>query len=230
VLKELRLANEGTVAAQTAFHASCDTACFTISSPTGGNFATGRQGGNNGGSSSGGNPGSSGGHWKKKGRGSAQSGGGHRPSAPSAAPWYCYPPWAAEVQQQPWRPPAWGGPGVLRAFPSAQAHTALAPAQFSGTGTATPAPPPQQQGGWDQADLIAALNQMSLQGPSPGSSTPAPRLTCYPRMVYFCPVFPLLQVSQLAMAPSFPSPAVAHPYYLPLTLFFILTMFWLPPI
>ncbi|XP_066344408.1 uncharacterized protein [Miscanthus floridulus] len=165
VLKELRLANEGTVAAQTAFHASCGTACRTISSTTSGGSIAGRHGSNSGGSSSGGGQGGGGGRWKKKGRGGSQSRGGHRPPALPAAPWYCYPPWTAGVHQQPWRPPAWGGPGVLGAFPSAQAHTVLAPAQFSGT--ATSAPPPQQQGGWDQAGLIAALNQMSLQGSSP---------------------------------------------------------------
>jgi hypothetical protein len=38
VLKELRLANEGTVAAQTAFHAACGTGCRTLSSTTGGGF------------------------------------------------------------------------------------------------------------------------------------------------------------------------------------------------
>ena len=98
VRKELRLANEGTVAAQTAFHASCGIAGRTISSTTGGGFSTGCQGSNSGDSSCGGGPGSDGGRWKK-GRCGAQSGDGHKPSAPSAAPWYYYPPWAAGVQQ-----------------------------------------------------------------------------------------------------------------------------------
>ena len=52
VLKELRLANEGTVAAQTAFHAACGTPCRTVSSASGGSFT-----GYGGGSSSGGSPG-----------------------------------------------------------------------------------------------------------------------------------------------------------------------------
>ena len=51
VLKELRLANEGTVAAQTAFHAACGTGCRTVSSATGGGF-TGHQSGHGGGPSS----------------------------------------------------------------------------------------------------------------------------------------------------------------------------------
>jgi hypothetical protein len=71
------------------------------------------------------------------------------------------------VHQQPWRSPAttpaWRSPGILGPFTQAQAHTALAPVQYSDN----PAPPMAEQGGWDQAGLIAALNQMSLQGSSP---------------------------------------------------------------
>ena len=91
VLKELRLSNEGTVAAQTAFHAACGTGCRT--STTGGGPIAGRQGGYGGSSSNGGGQGSGNGRWKKKGKGSggSSSGGGHRAPAP-AAPWYCYPP------------------------------------------------------------------------------------------------------------------------------------------
>jgi hypothetical protein len=145
VLKELRLSNEGTVAAQTAYHAACGTGCRT--STTGGGPIAGRQGGYGGSSSNGGGQGSGNGRWKKKGKG---SGGGHRSPVP-AAPWYCYPPWTAGVHQQPWRPQppatnqAWHGPRVLGTFPQAQAHTAFAPAQFSDTS----APSPQQHGGWD---------------------------------------------------------------------------------
>jgi hypothetical protein len=51
-------------------------------------------------------------------------------------------------------------------MPMTQAHTAFAPAQLSGATHSAP-PPKQQQGGWDQAGLIAALNQMSLQGSAP---------------------------------------------------------------
>jgi propanediol dehydratase small subunit len=42
VLKELHLANEGTVAAQTAFHASCGTGCHTTSSTIGGGSSSSR--------------------------------------------------------------------------------------------------------------------------------------------------------------------------------------------
>jgi len=113
VLMELRLSNEGTVAAQTTFHAACGSGCRT--STTGGGPIAGRQGGYGGGQGSGN------GRWKKKGKG---SGGVHRSPAP-AAPWYCYPPWTAGVHQQPWcpQPPAtnkaWRGPGVLGTFPQA---------------------------------------------------------------------------------------------------------------
>jgi hypothetical protein len=48
-------------------------------------------------------------------------------------------------------------------MPMTQAHTAFAPAQLFGATHSAP-PPQQQQGDWDQAGLIAALNQMSLQG------------------------------------------------------------------
>jgi len=45
-----------------------------------------------------------------------------------------------------------------------QAHTAFAPPQFSGaTGPSAYGTP----GGWDQASLIAALNQMAIQGSNP---------------------------------------------------------------
>jgi hypothetical protein len=70
VLKELRLANKGTVAAQTAFHAACDTGCRTVSSITGGGF-TGHQSGYGGGPSSSSNDGK-GGRWKK-GKGGARN-------------------------------------------------------------------------------------------------------------------------------------------------------------
>ena len=56
VLKELRLANEGTVAAQTALHASCGTNCRTTPTTNGGGSTASRQGGHGSGSSSGGNP------------------------------------------------------------------------------------------------------------------------------------------------------------------------------
>ena len=68
--------------------------------------------------------------------------------------WFCFNPWAPQmpspVQQQgsgAWRP------GILGAAP--QAHTAFAPLQVS-----PPAPM------WDQAGLVAALNQTALQNQS----------------------------------------------------------------
>ena len=59
VLKELRLANEGTVAAQTAFHATCGLACRSTSGTAGSGSSAGRQGGHGGG----------GGRYRKKGQG-----------------------------------------------------------------------------------------------------------------------------------------------------------------
>ena len=71
VLKELRLANEGSIAAQTAFHASCSIGCRVTSGNTGSGYTADRQGSHSSGSGSG----YGGGRWKKKGRGSFNSGG-----------------------------------------------------------------------------------------------------------------------------------------------------------
>jgi hypothetical protein len=95
VLKELRLANEGSVAAQTAFHASCGTGCRITSGNTGSGYTVGRQGSHSSGSGSGysgGGQGSGGGRWKKKGRCGSNSRGGQKSSAPPAGLWYCYAP------------------------------------------------------------------------------------------------------------------------------------------
>jgi hypothetical protein len=127
MLKELRLANKGTVAAQTAFHATCGTACRSSSGTTAGGSSTDRQGGNGSGSSSGGSgghgsgyggggQGSGGGRWRKKGRGGSHSRGGPRALAPPAGPWYCYAPWTGEAQQQQWHPPATNPACVAPAF------------------------------------------------------------------------------------------------------------------
>jgi len=84
VLKELRHANEGTVAAQTAFHAASGTGCRTLSSTTGGGPIAGHQGGYRGGSSNGGGQGGDNGRWKKgKGGGGSNNSGGHRSPAPA---------------------------------------------------------------------------------------------------------------------------------------------------
>jgi hypothetical protein len=89
------------------------------------------------------------------------------------------------------------------------------------------APPMAEQGGWDQAGLIAALNQMSLQGSSPWvldtgatshmSSSAGILLSCLPL---------LHSTSQLEKAPPYLSPAVAHPHSPPPPLPIVLTMFW----
>jgi len=141
VLKELRLANEGTVAAQTAFHAACGPACRSTSGNAGSGSSAGRQGGHGGGGGYGGSGGGGGGsRYRKKGwggHGGFQSGGGPWAPTPPAGPWYCYAPWTGGPQQQQWHPPAanpaWRGPDVLGAYP--QAHTAFAPAQLSDSPT-----------------------------------------------------------------------------------------------
>jgi hypothetical protein len=69
--------------------------------------------------------------------------------------------WVAPGGSQQWR----GGAGLLGSGPS-QAHTAFAPLQYSPASFAAPSPAQQQQS-WDQAGLIAALQQMSVQGFSP---------------------------------------------------------------
>lgn len=94
----------------------------------------------------------------------------HRPNntrPPPAGPWLCINPWV--VQQGGWPGAAgasgWGaaapggsawrapGQGLLGAHP--QAHTVIAPLQVS----------PSTQ--WDQAGLITALQQLSVQGANP---------------------------------------------------------------
>jgi uncharacterized membrane protein YgcG len=60
VLKELCLANEGTIVVQMVFHALCGTGCHTTSSTTGSGSTTGRQGNSGGGSSSDNNQGGGG--------------------------------------------------------------------------------------------------------------------------------------------------------------------------
>jgi hypothetical protein len=160
-VKELRLGTEQKAASTSALvvsTASCtSSSCHSTSSTTnsggggkgkGGKSKGGR--GGNGGSGSGSNNGNG-------GRRNQQQGGGRQASSP-AGPWVCYPwvgPWSAPSgqwppQQQQWTPPA---------PPPQQAHTAFAPSQFSAAG---PAP-----GGWNATGLIAALNQLAVQGSSP---------------------------------------------------------------
>ncbi|KAL6647997.1 hypothetical protein ACP70R_012221 [Stipagrostis hirtigluma subsp. patula] len=153
VLKELRLANEDKVANDTALLAgtasSCGTACRAVST------TSGNSGGGGSGSSQSYRGGGKGGKGGKGGGGKGNKGGGgkgHQQAAPPAppqpaGPWVCFNPWAAG-QQEPWRAP---GAGLLGPYP--QAHTAYAPPQVSQS--------------WDQAGLVAAMNQMQLQGAGP---------------------------------------------------------------
>ena len=177
-LKELRLANGKKVAAATALIAGSTCSCGGAGcrgqqqapqqQPRGDGQRrnSGKKGGRKNGGGSGGGYGAHGG-----GFGASQ-----RPSP--AGPWFCMNPggqyWAGAggpPAGQPWRP----SPGLLGSGPPQapaafaplapqQAHTAFAPLQYS------PGPfaaPPAQAATWDQAGLIAALQQMSVQGSSP---------------------------------------------------------------
>jgi hypothetical protein len=81
---------------------------------------------------------------------------------PPASPWVCFSPWTGQQGGQPWTGQTWRAPGVLGSAP--QAHTAFAPLHVS-----PPAPhvPQSSAPSWDQAVLIAALQQMSMQDSSP---------------------------------------------------------------
>ncbi|XP_066351551.1 uncharacterized protein [Miscanthus floridulus] len=105
VLKELCLANEGTVAAQTTFNATCGPACRSASPTASGGSSAGRQGGHGGGGYGGrSNSGGGGSRYRKKGRGGhdggsgSQSAGGPRAPTPPAGSWFCYAPWTARAQ------------------------------------------------------------------------------------------------------------------------------------
>jgi len=166
ILKELRLANKGQVTSQTALLAgsSCSSACHASMGSQGASGSSGRPG--NTGSNHGTRPGndSSGGgsyHNRQKGRGGrggSSQGGSHGPPQP-AGPWVSFSPWGGYQQQ--WRPHS--GPDVLGTPP--QAHTAFAAAQYS-DGALPPQPQPGA-GPWNQARLVAALNQLSFQGSNP---------------------------------------------------------------
>nr|ABA94365.1 retrotransposon protein, putative, unclassified [Oryza sativa Japonica Group] len=86
----------------------------------------------------------------------------HQAGPRPTGPWVCFNPWAVQQQQSPWRPS--NSAGLLGPYP--QAHTT-----FAGPYVSPPMPglPPiqQSQPNWDQAGLIAALNQLSVQSPSP---------------------------------------------------------------
>ncbi|XP_012703569.1 uncharacterized protein LOC105914902 [Setaria italica] len=168
-VKELRLGTEAKTASASALAASTTSSCTSPSCQSTPSASTNRGGGGKGRSGKGkggrggnGGGGSSGGgrHQQQGGPGGGgrnQQHGGSFGGRQPAGPWVCYNPWAA-----PWPPQQqqqWGAPPA----PPPQAHTAFAPPQFSAAGGPPAYGPP---GHWDSASLIAALNQMAIQGGS----------------------------------------------------------------
>jgi uncharacterized membrane protein YgcG len=166
-VKELRLGTKRKEASASALAASTTPSCTSSSCRSTPPTSSRGGGGKGKGAKSKGGRGGNGSSSTGGGRSQQQSAppgvfGGRQGPQP-AGPWVCYNPWAAPwpnqqqswalSQQQSWAPPP----------PTPQAHTAFAPAQFP---AASP-PPYGPSGGWDQANLIAALNQMALQGQSP---------------------------------------------------------------
>nr|AAN34944.1 Putative retroelement [Oryza sativa Japonica Group] len=169
LLKELRIANAHKVQAETTMvvAASSANACTSgtcassSSSQSHGDVSnnSGRRnhsGGGNGGrqnNSNGGGYGNFGNNFQQQ---------QHQAGPRTTGPWVCFNPWAVQQQQSPWRPS--NSAGLLGPYP--QAHTT-----FAGPYVSPPMPglPPMQQSqpNWDQAGLIAALNQLSVQSPSP---------------------------------------------------------------
>ncbi|KAL6646864.1 hypothetical protein ACP70R_015558 [Stipagrostis hirtigluma subsp. patula] len=158
-LKELRAENTAKVSKETALVAAANTSescggtgCRSSSSSAGNSGGCGGPGGTNRSSGGGGD----------NHRGNRNGGGKQQqaavPAAPQpAGPWVCFNPWAGlEPHGAPgWcGQQAWGGQGAYQ-----QAHTAFAPPYVS--------PPPPQAQAWDQAHLIAAMNQMNLQSAGP---------------------------------------------------------------
>ncbi|XP_072150394.1 uncharacterized protein [Setaria viridis] len=172
-LKELHLANEAKVAASTALVAStpsgCGSNCHPPSMPS--QQQQGRRKKGNGKRTSGGGGGSQQQGWGGGGGQQQGWGGQQQPRAPSpTGPWICFNPWT--IQQaggssgaQNWRGgQGWsGGQGLLGSAP--QAHTAFGPQVPQYASPHLPASQPAQS--WDQAGLIAALQEMSFQGSNP---------------------------------------------------------------
>ncbi|RLM57903.1 hypothetical protein C2845_PM18G13220 [Panicum miliaceum] len=163
-VKELRLGTESNEASASALAASTPPPPHlpshrsTSSAPTnrggGGKGKGGKGKGGRGGIGSNGSSG--GGRNQQHGGGFGRQGGGRQASLP-AGPWAYYNPWAVQwppPQQQPWGAPP---------MPPPQAHTAFAPPQFSTAGGPPASGPPAS---WDPTSLIAALNQMAVQGGS----------------------------------------------------------------
>ena len=149
-LQELRLANQSKVAASSAMIASssagCGSSCQSASSST---SVTQQQQ----------RPPQQGGQQQQRRRRGRRSNGGQQqqqsPRTPNpSGPWVCINPWAAFQGAQGSSNGAQfqrGGQGILGAPP--QAHAAITSPQA-----------PTQSPSWDQAGLIAALQQMALEG------------------------------------------------------------------
>ncbi|XP_015642384.1 uncharacterized protein [Oryza sativa Japonica Group] len=132
----------------------------------------GGRGGGNGGGNGGGSGGGGGTRQAFSGGGGSgvSSGGGGfsaggsstgwvaNPSWRPAGPWVCFNPWPA--QQQAWRPSSAGLLGPAPTADYSQANTTYARPFVSPTFA------PTGQPNWEQAGLIAALNQMAFQSPN----------------------------------------------------------------
>ena len=165
-VKELRLGlgNEGKETTASALAASTVSSCTSpscrsTSSPTSNRGGNGKGKGGKGKGRSGNGRNQQQQQGAQQQHGAPQGFSGGRQAPQPVGPWVCYSPWAAwwPPQQQPpqWRAPSAPTPPLP---PPHQAHTAFAPPQFS-------APP--AYGSWDQAGLIAALNQMAIHGSNP---------------------------------------------------------------
>jgi hypothetical protein len=158
-VKELRLGAAGKEASASALAAStAPSVCPSSSCPPTSNNRGG-SGKGKGGKGKGERSGGGGGGRNQQHGGHQQHDGGFggRQTPQPAGPWVCYNPWVGlwASSGNQWSPQQWTPP----APPPQQAHTAFAPSQLS---AASPAP-----GSWDAAGLIAALNQLAVQGSSP---------------------------------------------------------------
>jgi len=163
-VKELRLGSEGKEASASALVASSTSSCTSPScrpTPAPSNRGGGGKGKEGKGKGGRGGNGNNGGGGRNQQHGAHQAAPGGRQAPQPAGPWVCYNPWA--VQQWPPQQQQWGAPSAPPPPPPPppQAHTAFAPTQYS---TASPG---YGYGSWDATSLIAALNQMAVQGSSP---------------------------------------------------------------
>ena len=148
-LKELRLANEDKVVVSTALiasTASCSSTCHSYLTPSGSSSTPS--------SSSSQQQQQPPSQCSKKNR---RNSGNHVMHPPfPVGPWICFNPWAAQGAWQASNQSAGSraGPSGSDKACSILAHTAFAPSQFSQVSAPS----------WDQAGIIAALQQMSVQG------------------------------------------------------------------